>query len=285
LGSKTIIVESELGYGFTSKDLDRLLEKNKEIEAIALQHVDTSTSVANPVKELARVAKEWGLRILVDGVAAIGGMEMKMDEWGVDVCFTGSQKALGVPPGLGIIAYSKSFSEELDSEEKPISLFFNIKALLKEMESTKNYYLTPAVNLVYALDKATDLIEEEGLEKRYERHKIMAETVRAAIKELDLKLVAKEGFYADTVTAVYLPERVEWPQLYNTMRYSGVEIAGGLGDLKGKIFRIGHMGQVGYNEILTTIAALERSLLKLGYRVRLGEALTVIQERYLRAGI
>ncbi len=276
IGGKPEKYSSSIGKGFTPGDLDRLLEKNKDADAVAFQHVETSTSVANPVKELSRVAKEWGLKVIVDGVASIGGMEMKQDEWGVDVCFTGSQKALGVPPGLGIVAFSKDYSRELETRTN--TLYFNIKMLLKEMESTRNYYLTPSVNLIYGLKKSLEIIKNEGLENRFLRHKIMAEAVRNAISYMGLKLVADEEFRADTVTAVYLPENIEWPKLYNGMRSKGIELAGGLGELKGKIFRIGHMGQTSINEIVATIAALERTLLELGYKVRLGQALSKMQE-------
>ncbi len=277
LGGEPVVAEAQLGSGFTAGDLDRLLERNRDVAAVALQHVDTSTSVANPIKELAETARRWGIPLVVDGVASVGGMEVRMDDWGVDVCFTGSQKALGVPPGLGLVAYSESFTGEVEARGQ-WSLYFSLPDLLREMESTRNYYITPAVNLVYALRESLKTILAEGLEERYKRHKVMAEAVRESLKALGINLVAREGFQADTVTAAYLPGGVEWPSLYREMRARGVEIAGGLGELRGRIFRIGHMGQVGYNELVATIAALERSLKALGVDVKLGQGLTALQE-------
>jgi aspartate aminotransferase-like enzyme len=277
LGGEPVVAEAQLGSGFTAGDLDRLLERNRDVAAVALQHVDTSTSVANPIKELAETARGWGIPLVVDGVASVGGMEVRMDDWGVDVCFTGSQKALGVPPGLGLVAYSESFTREVEARGQ-WSLYFSLPDLLREMESTRNYYITPAVNLVYALRESLKTILAEGLGERYRRHKVMAEAVRSALRALGIELVAREGFQADTVTAAYLPGGVEWPSLYREMRARGVEIAGGLGELKGRIFRIGHMGQVGYNELAATIAALERSLKALGADVKLGQGLTALQE-------
>lgn len=276
LGAEVIVEESPLGKGFSPDDLDDALTRHKGVDVVALQHVDTSTSVANPIGELARVVKEHGARIIVDCVASAGGMRSNLDGWRIDVCFTGSQKALGTPPGLGIVAFSKEFTSELESSNK--SLYFDLDKLRKEMESTKNYYITPAVNLVYALNKALDIILEEGLERRFKRHRIMADLVRTALSEMGINLVAEEGYRAETVTAAYLPGGVEWTSLYGEMRKRGIEIAGGLGELKGKIFRIGHMGQVGYNELISTLAALERSLHKLGYKIRLGQALARVQE-------
>ncbi|NOZ30989.1 MAG: alanine--glyoxylate aminotransferase family protein [Crenarchaeota archaeon] len=275
LGADVVVEEAPLGMGFSPEALEDALKKHGDVDVIALQHVDTSTSVANPISDLAKVAREHGSRIIVDCVASAGGMRSNLDGWGIDVCFTGSQKALGTPPGLGIVAFSREFSRELEAQNK--SLYFDLDMLRKEMESTKNYYVTPAVNLVYGLDRALDLILAEGLEKRFERHRFMASLVRSALMEMGVELVAKEGYRADTVTAAYLPRGVEWSSLYKEMRKRGIEIAGGLGELKGKIFRIGHMGQVGYNELISTIAALERSFNTLGYEVPLGKALTKMQ--------
>ncbi|ABM81409.1 pyridoxal-phosphate-dependent aminotransferase family protein [Hyperthermus butylicus] len=285
LGGNAVVIEAPIGRGFTASDLEAVLRKHPDAEVVAFQHVDTSTSVANPLRELAAEAKRHGVKVLVDGVASVGGMEVRLDDWGVDVCFTGSQKALGVPPGLGIVAFSREYSEELEGREGPWSLYFNMPKLLKEMESTRNYYVTPAVNLVYALRESLRIILAEGLSERYKRHRIMAEAVRAALEAMGLKLVAEEGFRADTVTAAYIPDGVEWPKLYSGMRARGIEIAGGLGELKGRIFRIGHMGQTGYTDIAATIAALERTLKSLGYDLELGSGLRALQEKLHEHGV
>jgi aspartate aminotransferase-like enzyme len=272
-GADVEVVRAPIGRGFTADELEEYLSRG-EFKAVLFQHVETSTSVANPVKELAAVAKKHGAVVVVDGVASIAGMEMRMDEWGVDVCFTGSQKALATPPGLAIVAFRKGFEPRRDTS----TLYFNVEKLLAEMESTRNYYITPAVNLVYALNKSLKKILAEGLQARYRRHVAMAEAVQSALTAIGLKLVAEEGFRAYTVTAAYLPEGVRWDQLYQELRRRGVELAGGLGELKGKILRVGHMGEVGFNELAATIAALERSLRKLGYRVELGAGLRAFQE-------
>lgn len=284
LGLEPVTIEASLGEGFSPETLDRLLEKHRGVEAVAFQHVETSTSVANPLRDLARVARSHGVPVVVDGVASIGGMEIRMDEWGVDIAFTGSQKALGVPPGLGIVAYSESYTKEVEGRGN-WSFYFNLPELLKEMESTRNYYITPAVNLVYAMRESLKLIFAEGLEQRYKRHRIMAEATRASLEALGLKLVAREGYRADTVTAAFIPEGISWQDLYNGMRMRGIEPAGGLGELRGKIFRIGHMGQVGYTELAATIAALERTLASLGYKVKLGTGLAALQEVLAKYGV
>ncbi|MCE4611915.1 MAG: alanine--glyoxylate aminotransferase family protein [Desulfurococcales archaeon] len=274
-GAEVKVVEAPLGRGFRSEDLARALDESGA-SIVAFQHVETSTSVANPVGELAGEAKRKGAKVLVDGVASIGGMEMRMEEWGVDVCLTGSQKALSTPPGLAIVAYSSKAKRLLERDGE--GLYFDFKAVAREMESTRNYHFTPAVNLVIALRESLRRILSEGLAERYRRHKVLARAVQAGVEALGLKIVAEEGFRADTVTAIWLPEGIQWPKLYAEMKARGVEIAGGLGELKGRIFRIGHMGEVDANDVTATLAALERSLRRQGYKVELGVGVKAAQE-------
>jgi len=273
IGAEVTVVEAPVGRGFTEDDVERVLSQG-DFSAVLLQHVETSVAVANPVDRIARKAKEFGAKVIVDGIASIGGMEMSMDSWGVDACLTGSQKALAVPPGLAIVAYRGGFTPLTDNE----TLYFNITKLLKEMESTRNYYITPAVNLVYALNSSLKRILAEGLQQRYRRHEALAKAVQGGLEALGLKLVAEEGFRANTVTAAYLPEGVEWTKLYSEMRNRGVEIAGGLGPLRGRIFRVGHMGEVTANDVIATLAALERALAKLGFGVEFGASVRAAQQ-------
>lgn len=273
IGAEVTVTQAPLGRGFSAGDLESLLRRDS-YSAVMFQHVETSVAVANPVKELAKVAREFGARVVVDGIASIGGMDMRMDEWGVDVCLTGSQKALATPPGLAIVAYRKDFAPLTDNE----TLYFNITKLSKEMESTRNYYITPAVNMIYALNSALRRIIAEGLETRYRRHEALAKAVQRGLEALGLRLVAEEPYRANTVTAAYIPEGINWASLYREMHIRNVEIAGGLGELRGKIFRIGHMGEVTANDIVATLATLERALSKLGYKIEFGASIKAAQE-------
>ncbi len=273
VGAEVTVVQSPVGRGFTGEDVERAVGRGG-YSVVMLQHVETSVAVANPIRDVAKRAKELGAKVVVDGIASIGGMEMRLDDWGVDVCLTGSQKALAVPPGLAVVAYRKGFSPLTENE----TTYFNITRLLKEMESTRNYYITPAVNLVYALHSSLKRVLAEGLEARYRRHEVLARAVQRGLEALGLRLVAEEPFRAHTVTAAYIPEGVEWPKLYAEMRARRVEVAGGLGELRGKIFRVGHMGEVTANDATATLAALERSLARLGYRVEFGSAVRAAQE-------
>jgi len=276
-GASVDVIQAEIGAGFSSSDLEGILSRG--YSAVLLQHVETSTSVANPVEEIAKTARKHGAKVIVDGIASVGGMEMRMEEWGVDVCLTGSQKALATPPGLGIVAFREGF-EPLSVNN---TLYFNVSKVMAEMETTKSYYITPAVNMVYSLNRALKIIMEEGLERRYRRHKALADAVRSGLEAMGLKLVAEERFRADTVTAAYLP--VDWPGFYREMKRCLVEVAGGLGELKGRIFRIGHMGEVTANDVIAALAAVERSLKRLGYPVKLGDGIRAAQESLSRSDI
>nr|BAE96909.1 aspartate aminotransferase [Aeropyrum pernix]BAE96910.1 aspartate aminotransferase [Aeropyrum pernix] len=285
LGASVTVVESPVGRGFTGADVEEALDRAGDVDVVFVQHVETSTSVANPVREIAGVVKKNGARLVVDGIASVGGMDLRLDEWGVDVSLTGSQKALSTPPGLAIVAFSSEYSVELEKKE-PSGIYFDFLSLSREMESTRNYHITPAVNLVFALNASLKRILSEGLENRFERHRILARAFTSAMEALGLRLVAEEPFRAWTVTAVYLPQGIEWSRFYSVMRKRGVEIAGGLGGLKGKIFRVGHMGEVDANDLIATIAAIERSLVELGYReARLGQGLEAAQKELSSLGL
>ncbi len=280
-GASVDVVDSRVGRGFTRGDLESLLSRS-DYDVVAFQHVETSTSVANPLRELAAAARDRGVRVLVDGVASVGGMEVAMDEWGVDVVFTGSQKALAAPPGLAIVAY-RSGGEEFLSESRG-GVYFDYPRLLAEMESTRNYLFTPSVNLVYALHASLKRIHGEGLASRYRRHTVLAEAVRRGLEAAGLRLVAEEPFRAATVTAAWLPPGVEWGRLYGELRRLGVEVAGGLGGLKGRILRVGHMGEVDANDVVAVLAALERALRRLGQPVRRAAAVEAALEVLDKAG-
>lgn len=275
-GGTSIQVRSELGRGFRGGEVRELALK-EEVKAVTVQHVETSLGVANPIREIGEALKGGDKLFIVDAVASLGGMEINMREWGIDVCFTGSQKALAVPPGLAIIALSKRAVDILESSGDEL-FFFNGRKWLAMMKNVRNYFSTLPVNMIYALNESLKKINSEGFENRYARHKIIAEAFRQGVEALGLSIVAEKDFRSDTVTAVWLPEGVKFQDLSAEMMNRNIVIAGGLSDLTGKIFRVGHMGEVNANDVLSTIAALERSLKKLGYPVKLGSGVAAAQE-------
>jgi aspartate aminotransferase-like enzyme len=259
------------GKAIKPEDVKRELARD-DFQAVTCAHVETSTGVAIPIKEIGEAVRAAGARYVVDTVASLGGMDVRTDEWGIDANCTCSQKCLGVPPGLAMIALSKDGLKEVEERGEPVgSVYGNLKGWLSLVRNpTKAYYATQPVNLIYALDAALDLILDEGLEKRFRRHRIIAEACRSAMTAMGLELVAEKGYAADTVTSVFYPKGIEDASFRGVVARNHVIIARGFGELEGRIFRVGHMGNVNANDIMATIAAIERGMKERGHPFEYG---------------
>ncbi len=257
--------------------------KEDSYKAVTVTHVETSTGVFNPIKDIGEVVKkDSDAFYIVDTVSSLGGMEVRVDEWGIDVCASGSQKCIGVPPGLALIAVSQKTLEYLEKRKSPVGTWYgSFKNWLPIMRDPTKYFATPAVNMIYALNESLKLILEEGLENRFKRHYVLAESFRAAINALNLKLVAEKENASNTVSAVYYPEGIDDNQFRSEMKKRGVIVAAMLGPLKGKGFRVGHMGNINQNDIFSLLTAIETSLKKIGYGVELGTGISAAQEKLL----
>lgn len=261
--------------------VDALKEDN--YKAVTVTHVETSTGVFNPIKEIGEVVKKHSDAFyIVDTVSSLGGMEVRVDEWGIDICASGSQKCIGIPPGLALIAVSDKTLEYVENRKSPIGTWYgSFRNWLPIMRDPTKYFATPAVNLICALNESLKLILEEGLENRFKRHYAIAESFRAAMDALNLKLVAERGNASNTVSAVFYPENTDDNQFRSEMKKCGVIVAGMLGQLRGKGFRIGHMGNVNQNDIFSTISAIEITLKKMGHKVDVGSGISAAQEKLL----
>ena len=257
------------GWG-TPLDLDGL-EKALEGGAglVTMVHNETSAGIKNPAEAVGKMARKHDALFVMDGITSIGGDHVEVDGWGVDVAFVGSQKCLAAPAGLSAISVSNRAWERL-SEKRPY--YLDLAAYRKSASGTPmETPYTPAVPLFLALREALSLIEKEGLARRIERHRRMAGAVRAAVAAWGLPMFPKTDrlhAYSNTVTAVAIPDGVDEKVLRATVKGFGIEIAGGQDHLKGKIFRIGHMGAVGAPEILATLGAVEFALGKAGWKAK-----------------
>ena len=272
-GAKTEVLQVEWGKAIKSEEVRRVL-KGKQFKAVTAAHVETSTGVAMPIREIAEVVRSSGSFFVVDAIASLGGMELRTDDWGLDVVCSCSQKCMGVPPGLVLIGAGKRAVEFLQQRKSDVPAFYaDLKNWLPCMINPAKYHATPPVNLIYALGQACKLVLEEGLEARITRHRRLAEAFREAMKALGLRLIPEPGFEADTVTAAYYPQGVDDVAFRTEVEKNGVIIARGFGPLEGKIFRVGHMGQVTSADLMATIGAIERSFKKLGFEVEFGSGL------------
>ena len=276
------VVEAPWGEAVKPDMVKDALERN-DYKAVTVVHVDTSTGVANPIREISQVVKNYSDALcIVDTVCSLGGMEVRVDDWKIDICLTGSQKCLGVPPGLALLVVREEAMKLLETRRNPINFYYgDFKNWLPIMREPSKYFATPPVNMVYALSEALKPVLEEGLEKRFRKHYLFAEALRAAIDALNLKIVAEREYASNTITAIHYPEEVEDQAFRRGMKECGVVVAGGLGPLSGKGFRIGHMGNVNLNDIMSTIGAVEITLRNLGYRFEYGAGLKAAQEKLL----
>jgi alanine-glyoxylate transaminase/serine-glyoxylate transaminase/serine-pyruvate transaminase len=281
-GAAPKVLEAPLGRCVKPDQVKEALRED-DYRAVTVTHVDTSTGVANPIREIGQAVRENSEAIyIVDTVCSLGGIEVRVDDWHIDACVSGSQKCIGIPPGLALLTVNDGVLKLLDDRKTPVSMWYgDLRNWLPIMRDPSKYFATPPVNMVYALSESLKAILTEGLEPRFRRHRMMAEAFRTAMEALNIKLVADTECAADTVTAAYYPENIEDVAFRNGMRQSGVVVAGTIGPIRGKGFRVGHMGNVSQNDIMSTVACIETTLKRLGYRFSLGSGCAAAQEKLL----
>jgi alanine-glyoxylate transaminase/serine-glyoxylate transaminase/serine-pyruvate transaminase len=259
------------------RDIDSFRPK-----VVTITHVDTSTGVRLDVEPLSRLARERDALVVVDGVCSIGGEEFHGDAWGVDVALTASQKAIGAPPGLAIVTVGARARAARDNRRTPFPGYFtDINNWLPVMESYEGgapgYFGTPAVTLLANLHAALEELSGEPMPARVARHAWIAGAFKAGIAALGLRNVADADANANTLTVVRTPDGVG-DELVDAVRVEGVTIARAIHpELRGRSFRVGHMGICGPSEILTTLGAIERALHRLGEPVEFGAGLAAAQ--------
>lgn len=244
-----------------SVNLEQIEEKLEQgVKALTLVHNETSTGILNPAKEIGKLTKKHDALFIMDGVTSLGGDEVKVDDWNVDIAIVGSQKCLATPPGLAVISVSEKAFEAMDGMDNT-PYYLDIKAYKKSADKaqTETPY-TPAIPLFYALQEALHIIDEESIENRIVRHRIESEAIRAAMRAINVEMLPKlneYSYYSNTVSAMKAPNGASGNDIKKDMAARGIIIAGGQDRLSGKIFRIGNMGNVQPKDIILTIAELE----------------------------
>lgn len=260
----------------TSIDLDAVkaaLESNPDV--ITMVHNETSTGILNPAGEVGKLARKHDAVFVLDCVTSIGGDEVPVDDMGVDIAIVGSQKCLGMPPGVSAISVSERAWALMHENRKRRPFYMDLDAYKTSFAKRQTPY-TPALSLFFALREALEVIKEEGMEQRIKRHRTLSKAVRAAITVQGLSLfpeLNEVSNYSNTVTAINIPHELTDEQLKGGMRKRGVIITGGQDKLKGKIFRIATMGNITHKEVLKTIQALEEVLVENEYIVDEGRGM------------
>jgi aspartate aminotransferase-like enzyme len=248
-------------------------------KAVLIQHNETSVGVLNPIKEISEVVREAGKLFIVDSISGAGAAELEIDEWGVDVCITASQKAWGAPPGIAMITMSENAWKAYERSDLP-KAYFDLAAYKAALEKGATP-ATPAVSVVIALQESLRLMAEEGLDAILRRHRDLSRATRRGLQAVNLSLFADEAHASPAVTAFRPPTRVDARNLIRVLRddYDTI-VAGGQGKLEGQLLRVGHMGFVTMTDIVAFLSALELALRDFNQPVEPGQAIAAALRSY-----
>ncbi|KLO22044.1 class V aminotransferase [Marinitoga sp. 1197] len=279
-GIEPIVVDLEWGDYVRPETIKELLDENPDTKVVFTTLSETSTGTVHPVKEIAEIVKNKDTIIAVDAISGMLAQPLEMDSWGLDIVVTGVQKGFMMPPGIALISVSEKAWKIID-ENKNHHYYFDLKAYKKKYPDSP---YTPPVNLVYQLAKSVQMIEEEGIENVWERHRIMADATRAAVQAMGLELFAKNP--GNVLTSIKVPENIDGGKILKYLRdEEGVTFAGGQAHLKGKIIRIAHLGYMSKYDVIVGISALEMALKKFGFDVELGSGVRAAQEVFMKEGV
>ncbi|MDD5610615.1 MAG: alanine--glyoxylate aminotransferase family protein [Candidatus Omnitrophica bacterium] len=279
-GINAKVLKVEWGKAVDPKEIEKLLKQDPTIKAVFVTACETSTGVDNNIKAIAEVIKPTKAVLVVDAISALASVDLKTDEWGLDMVVSGSQKGMMLPPGLGFISISEKAYKLIEVSRSP-RYYLDLRLAKKAWAKTDTPF-TPAISVIIALKAALDIIKQQGLENIFARHKKMADATRKAMLALGLELFAPSAA-SEGVTAVKVPQGIDGEKLVKTMRDThGVTIAGGQAELKGKVFRIAHMGYINEFDIILGISCLEKVLYQMGHKFELGKGIKAAEEVFLK---
>lgn len=271
-GIQVDVLQAEWGKQVSPIAVEEKLASGN-FKAVTITHADTSTGVAANLDALVPIIKKHGALVILDGVCATAAMEEDMSkEYGaqdakIDIVLTGSQKAIGVPPGLAIVAFNKTALAVREQMEHVSAYYCDIQNWIPIMNDPQKYFATPPVNLIYAYDEGMKLVLEEGMKNRYKRHKAFGSAVRGALSVYGMKALAEEDVAAATLSCILYPEGVDDAAFRAALAKKGVIVAGSLAHLAGKAFRIGHMGNTTEEMLEKAIVLIGETLNELGLSV------------------
>lgn len=274
-GVNSIEVKVPYGEALDPKQFEEQLKRHPLAKAVLFQASETSTGIRMPTQEICKIAKAAGILSVCDAITACGVFDLPMDEWGIDVLITGSQKALMIPPGLSMLALSDKAWASVEKSDIP-KFYFDLSRERKSAAKSTTAW-TPPISLIQGLQESLRLIKDEGLHNVFKRHELLAKATRAGVQALGLELFARKS-PSPALTAVKVPSGIKDGKLIpKTMRDKyGVTIAGGQDELEGKIFRLSHFGYADRFDVTTAISALELTLNELGHAVEFGKGVGAV---------
>jgi len=275
-GIEIIPIDVQWGMAVEPQEIEKILQSgnSQPIKAVFTTLCETSTGTLTDIQKIGEVVKKSKAVLVVDAISGLAADDLRTDNWSVDVVVGGSQKGLMLPPGLSFVSISEKAWDIM--EEKIPSYYFNFKKYKKVLSKPDTPW-TPAISLISGLQKSLRLIKEEGLENVFIRHQKLAAAVRDGIEAIGLKLFSKNP--SNAVSAVRAPANINSSKLVSMMRDEfKVWIADGQGELKGKVFRIAHLGYMQRFDVIIALSALEMTLAKMGYKLELGKAVAAAEE-------
>ncbi|UCF82782.1 MAG: alanine--glyoxylate aminotransferase family protein [Desulfobacteraceae bacterium] len=284
VGGKVIQVDGEWGRAI-DPDAVRKAVQGRNPKVLAVVHAETSTGACQPIEELKSVARECGALFLVDMVTSLGGMQISLDKMGIDVAYSGSQKCISCPPGLSPVSFSPAAVQALENRKSPVvSFYLDMGMVSRYWGEERKYHHTVPINMIYALREALRILAEEGLEARFARHLLNHRALVAGVEAMGLSMLVPEGERLPMLNAIRIPEGADDVSVRRTLLNDfSIEIGGGLGDLAGKIWRVGLMGHACCRRnVFLFLSALESILWSQGVKTK-GGALEAASAVYAEA--
>ena len=280
-GANVVRLETPPGQNATFDQIKEAFDNNKDVKAFYVVHNETSTgTMVNYLDKVSDLTSRNDTFYVVDSVSLLGGVELPVDKWNIDVCLTGSQKALAAPPGISPISVSAKAKKYM-IENPPSTMYFNLARYFQYYEESKHTPFTPALPLLYAYREALTIMLEEGLQNVYKRHKICSDALYSGLSAIGLTpYVVKEEDRSISIVALNYLDGLEDKTFRNTLANKfRVLVAGGFGDLKGKVFRVGCMGEVSPYHVMRTISAISSTLAMMGYDTDAKAGLQTAEEK------
>jgi alanine-glyoxylate transaminase/serine-glyoxylate transaminase/serine-pyruvate transaminase len=279
-GAEVHTIDVPWGKPVDVQALEDELKKHPKVKAVGVVHAETSTGVLTPLPEICELAHRHGAVVIVDAVTSLGGHEVRMDDWDIDVCYSATQKCLGAPPGLAPISFGPRAMDIIHKRESNVqSFYFNLKDLESYWNQTRAYHHTSPISMTYALRESLRMMMEEGVENRIKRHARTAAALRAGLNAMGIGLLADEAYRLNPLTTATIPDGVDDATVRGRLLNDfNIEVGGGLGELRAKVWRIGLMGDSAREtNVFALLSALEIILSKLDYEVAAGASLAAAQ--------
>ncbi len=283
LGAKVHRVDAEWGRIVETERLEATLKTARHPKLLAVVHAETSTGVYQPVEELGALAHRYGALMVMDAVTSLGCVPVEIDRWQVDVCYSCTQKGIGAPPGLAPVTFSERAMQTVRTrKQKCRSWYFDVAMIERYWGPDRLYHHTAPISMNYAIYEALRIVFEEGLEARFKRHRVNSAALQAGVRAMGLELAAQEGYRLPQLTAVRVPSGIDDAKVRaELLRTFNLEIGAGLGVFKGKVWRIGLMGESSRREnVLLVLNALETALAAQGMEIARGAALVAADNSY-----